>query len=137
MDSAERALNLFTAPTACIRHTPLIVCAIAISILAELSACSYVLQGQQYDAARTRIRLGIGTLKEYGKVWPVGGQTLSEVKTIAREVFAMAAQRNSPSNGTHPDPALMDFAPSWDIQSYFDEFGTLDYLNLLEISSQN
>lgn len=137
MDGAERALNLFTAPTACIKHTPLVVCAIALSILAELSACSYVLQGQQYDAARTRIRLGIGTLKEYGKAWPVGGQTLSEVKTIAREVFAMAAQRTSPVEQSQSNSAVLGFAPSLDIQSYFDEFGALDYLSLLELPEQN
>jgi hypothetical protein len=137
MDGAERALNLFTAPTACIKHTPLMVCAVALSILAELSACSYVLQGQEYEAARTRIRLGIGTLKEYGKVWPTGSQTLSEVKTIAREVFAMTAQRTSQIDRDHSCLVPLDFAPSLDIQSYFNEFGALDYLSLLEVPPQN
>jgi hypothetical protein len=133
MDGAERALNLFTVPTPCVKHTPLMVCAVALSILAELSACSYVLQGKEYEAARTRIRLGIGTLKEYGKTWPVGGQTLSEVKTIAREVFAMKAQRTSPLDGTSPEFPPLDLAPSLDIQTYFNEFGALDYLSLLEV----
>ena len=133
MDGAERALNLFIAPTPCVKHTPLMVCAVALSILAELSACSYVLQGKEYEAARTRIRLGIGTLKEFGKTWPVGGQTLSEVKTIAREVFAMKAQRTSPMDGTSPEFTPLDLAPFLDIQTYFNEFGALDYLSLLEI----
>lgn len=137
MDGAERALNLFTAPTACIKHTPLLVCAVALAILAELSACSYVLQGEEYAAARTRIRLGIGTLKEFGRIWSVGDQTLSEVKTIAREVFAMAAQRTSPVDAVDFNPTSLDFAPSLDIQSYFNEFGAFEYLNLLETPTLN
>jgi hypothetical protein len=134
MDGAERALKLFTAPTSFAKHTPLMVCAIALSILAELSACSYVLQGREYEAARNRIRLGIGTLKEYGKAWPVGGQTLSEVKTVAREVFALASSRTTETDDVADFPIL---APSIDVQSYFDEFGALDCLNLLEDPGQN
>jgi hypothetical protein len=133
MDGAERALNLFTSPTPCVKHTPLMVCAVALSILAELSSCSYVLQGKEYEAARSRIRLGIGTLKEYGKTWPVGGQTLSEVKAIARKVFATKVQRIDPVDETSIEFPPLELAPSLDIQGYFDEFGALDYLSLLEM----
>lgn len=137
MDGAARALNLFTAPTNFLKHTPLMVCAIALSILAELSACSYVLQGREYEAARTRIRLGIGTLKEYGKTWPVGDRTLSEVKAIAREVFAMDAPRATPIDGAVVDFSPLQLAPSMDVQAYYDEFGALDCLSLFEVTGQN
>jgi len=126
MDGADRALTLFTSPTLFVKHSPLMVCAVALSILAELSACSYVLQGRQYEAARTRIRLGIGILKEYAKTWPVGGQTFQEIKTIAREVFAMAAQRINTVDGTTVDPPTFEVAPLQDVQTYMDEFGSLD-----------
>lgn len=115
----------------------MIVCGVVLSILAQLSACSYVLQGTQYDTARNRIRLGIGTLKEYGKIWQVGHQSLVEVKNIAREVFAMAASRklqaeevNFASDAVQPIDVL-------DIQSYFDEFGALDYFSMLDIPTMS
>ena len=118
----------------------MVICGVVLAVLAQLSACSYVLQDAEYEAARNRIRLGIGTLKEFGKTWPVGNQSLIEVKGIAREVFAIAeakknwtpeAQQISESkvienlNGTAIHPM--------DIQSIFDEFGALDYLSMLDV----
>jgi hypothetical protein len=115
----------------------MIVCGVVLSILAQLSACSYVLQGAQYDAARNRIRLGIGTLKEYGKIWQVGHRSLVEVKNIAREVFAMAALRKIQVE----EPDFLPDAPqpgeALDIQSYFDEFGALDYFSMSDIPTSS
>ena len=93
LSAAEAALRIFTLPTPLVNHTPLVICGVALSILAQLSACSHVLHGAEYEAARNRIRLGIGTLREYGRTWPVGTQTLGEIKMIAREVFAQAEER--------------------------------------------
>lgn len=111
----------------------MIVCGVVLSILAQLSACSYVLQGPQCDAARNRIRLGIGTLKEYGKIWPVGHQSLIEVKKIAREVFAMAVSRKIQIEEPDFLSDAMQLSEPLDIQSYFDEFGALDYFSVLDI----
>jgi hypothetical protein len=113
----------------------MVVCGVVLSILAQLSACSYLLQGAQYEAARNRIRLGIGTLKEYGKIWAVGRRSLVEVKSIAREVFATAESRKRQDDEMELDLNGFASANSLDIQSYFDEFGALDYLSMLDITS--
>jgi len=134
MDAAEKAINIFTLPGSLLKHTPMVVCGVVLSILAELSACCYILQGDPNEASRNRIRLGIGTLKEYGKAWPVGHQSLTEVKSIAREVFAMAASRKNlivEKTASYPNPP--ESFDTLDIQSYFDEFGALDYLSMLDM----
>lgn len=65
------------------------VCGVALSILAHLSACSYVFpKGEgEWSAARERIKLGIGALKQYGETWEVGQSTLMEIKRIAVAVL--------------------------------------------------
>lgn len=133
LDAAENAINLFTLPTPLANHTPMVVCGVVLSILAQLSACSFVLQDAQYENARDRIRLGIGALKEYGKIWQVGQQSLVEVKSIAREIFATAASRKLLDD--EPGFIMDDLQQndSLDIQSYYDEFGSLDYLSMLDI----
>lgn len=134
MDAAERAINIFTLPGSLLKHTPMVVCGVVIAILAELSACCYILEGDQNEASRNRIRLGIGTLKEYGKAWPVGHQSLIEVKSIAREVFAIASSRkNFMVEEALSCPNASGSLDTLDIQSYFDEFGALDYLSMLDM----
>jgi len=137
LSAAEGALRIFTLPTPLVNHTPLVICGVALSILAQLSACSYVLHGAEYEAARSRIRLGIGTLREYGRTWPVGSQTLGEIKMIARDVFAQAEERKKAEQQVLDDSQLT----IWNgLQE--DQFGdclgdmeTFDYLEMLVLEN--
>jgi hypothetical protein len=95
-----------------------------------------LLKGPEYVSARNRIRLGIGTLKEYGKIWPVGSQTLSEVKTIAREVFSMAALNSSTVDEMIVDLGGTESSGLLHIQSSLDDCGDFDYLALLDLPPQ-
>jgi hypothetical protein len=133
LDAAKRAIDIFTLPMPLVNHTPMVVCGVVLSVLAQLSACSYVLQGAEYEVARNRIRLGIGTLKEYGKIWPLGQQSLVEVKSIAREVFSMATTRKRSSIEPELNLDSFDAIDPLNIQSFFDEFGALDYLSMLDV----
>ncbi|KAH8590647.1 hypothetical protein B0O99DRAFT_302703 [Bisporella sp. PMI_857] len=133
LSAAEAALTIFTLPTPLINHTPLVVCGVALSILASLSACSWVLDGNEYEAARNRIRLGIGTLRVYGRTWPVGQRTLMEIKSIAREVFRMKDERKV------AEMAAVDLSfpelEGFDEQSYLGDWQTMEYPSIFDITS--
>jgi len=137
LSAADTALRIFTLPTSVVNHSPLVICGVALSILAELSACSYVLHGSEYEAARSRIRLGIGTLREYGRTWPVGKQTLEEIKMIARAVFAQAEERRSLEQELLYDPQV----GTWNelqqdgIEGYLGDLEGLEYFGMPDLEN--
>jgi len=107
------------------------ICRIALSTLANISACSYVLSGAEWYRTRDRIRLGLGGLKIFGEVWAIGRRTEKETKKIARHVFQL------------PRPG-MEMAGNFDFEMLgnesltgFEDLGTLDYLGLLDSDLQN
>ncbi|KAF7586651.1 hypothetical protein BBP40_008520 [Aspergillus hancockii] len=83
----EQFDELLTLPTNIATHTPFIICMIANTVIAHLSACRFVFQGQQLKLARERIRLSMGALKVLGGHWPMGRRTYQEVGIIAREIL--------------------------------------------------
>jgi hypothetical protein len=87
LKAAREGIGLFTLPGSCIAHSPLLICGVSLTLLAEISACRAKLHGDRHAAARERVRLGLGVLKAYGKVWSVGNRTLTEIQTIAREML--------------------------------------------------
>ena len=92
LEAAETAINLYALPISMLQHTPLGICGIALSTLANLSACAYVLSGTEWYRTRDRIRLGLGGLKKFGEVWRLSRKTESETKAIARAVFTLPRQ---------------------------------------------
>jgi hypothetical protein len=87
LEAAREGLGLFTLPGSCIAHSPMLICGVSLILLAEISACRSQVHGDRYAAARERVRLGLGVLKVYGKVWKVGNRTLTEIQAIAREML--------------------------------------------------
>jgi hypothetical protein len=92
LDAAENAINLYALPIPILQHTPIGICGITLSILANISACSYMLQGAEWYRTRDRIRLGLGGLKKFGEVWAVGRRAEMESKMIGRHVFVFPTQ---------------------------------------------
>jgi len=73
-------------------HSPFIICMIANTTLAHLSACRYVLPDQALKLAREKIRLNMGVLKALGGCWPLAKRTYREVGVIAREILCLEDQ---------------------------------------------
>jgi len=97
LEAAEAAINLYALPCPILDHTPLGICGLAISTLANLSACAYILTGAEWYRTRDRIRLGLGGLKAMGEIWQVSKRTEKETKQIARSVFALARPQDASS----------------------------------------
>lgn len=89
LEAVADAIGLFTVPTPFVSHSPLLICALTVSILAQLSACRFKLTGTAYEAARDRVRLGLGVIKAFSEVWAVGIATVKELQIIAREMLRL------------------------------------------------
>lgn len=85
--AANAISKLVTLPTPLIKHTPFFTCVLTLATVVHLSACSWLLSGDEGYLAKERIRLGIGALKTLDEVWGVAGCVLQQVKGAAREVF--------------------------------------------------
>lgn len=83
----ETLLGMMALPTPILKHTPLIICGVAMAIMGQMAACNLVLESNKAAEGRERIRLGIGALKEFTEVWPLGRRTNLEMKAIGRELL--------------------------------------------------
>lgn len=95
-------------------HSPIVTCALALSIMAQVSACNFVkgcsedgdsgegeregyedngfgkkLGGRSYESGRERIRLGLGALRSQRSVWGMAGRSVREVSGVARELLGV------------------------------------------------
>lgn len=87
--SANTIAKLVTLPTPLIKHTPFLSCTVTLACVVHLSACSWLLSGDEGFLAKERIRLGVGALKTLGVVWGGATEVLGQVKNVAREVFRL------------------------------------------------
>ncbi|KFY83029.1 hypothetical protein V498_08331 [Pseudogymnoascus sp. VKM F-4517 (FW-2822)] len=78
-------LGMMALPTAILKHAPLIICGVGMAIMGQMAACNLVLGSDK--AAEGRGRLGIGALKEFTEVWPLGRRTNLEIKAIGRQLL--------------------------------------------------
>ncbi|KAL8743431.1 MAG: hypothetical protein Q9190_004216 [Brigantiaea leucoxantha] len=74
-------------------HTPFVICMIANTTIAHLSACKHILRDQALKLAREKIRLNMGVLKALGDIWPLAERTYREVGVIAREILCLDVQQ--------------------------------------------
>lgn len=89
IQAANTISKLITLPCPLIKHTPFFTCVITLAAIVHLSACSWLLHGDEGFLAKERIRLGVGALKTLEEVWNVAGCVLMQVKGVAREVFSL------------------------------------------------
>jgi len=116
LEAAEISINLYTLPIPILQHSPLGICGIVFSTLANLSACAHILNGPEWYRTRDRIRLGLGSLKKFGEVWATSRRSERETKKIARSVFslprpgeALGSQEQQQSMQTIGDDRHFDF----------------------------
>ncbi|KAL7271926.1 hypothetical protein RUND412_005288 [Rhizina undulata] len=99
INAANTISKLITLPCPLIKHTPFFTCVITLGAIVHLSACSWLLTGDEGFLAKERIRLGVGALKTLEEVWSVAGCVLQQVKSVAREVFSLPAPMGSVGGG--------------------------------------
>ncbi|KAJ5152640.1 uncharacterized protein N7482_009118 [Penicillium canariense] len=98
--AVEKLEYLLTLPTNIEAHSPFIICMIANSTIAHLSACRFVWVGAKRAQCREKIRLTMGTLKRLSAHWMLGKRTYREIGLIAREILGLV--NNTPA----PEPPV-------------------------------
>ena len=138
LSSCDKMNELLTLSSRLKSHSPFIICMIANTTVAYLSACRHVLQGQELRLAREKIRLHMGTLKALGECWPLAKQIHHQVGTIAREILYLTDSDASPSTNqvtTNDQPGCEVAAPPlmFNLDSAFD----MIYFEELQAMSMN
>lgn len=68
------------------RHTPFFICALTLSSIVQLAACS-VKAGSMPDPSRDRIGLTIGVFKSLGRTWAISQSIMRQIKAVSRDVL--------------------------------------------------
>ncbi|KAE8357060.1 hypothetical protein BDV28DRAFT_126154 [Aspergillus coremiiformis] len=69
-----------------VKHTPFFICALVMSSIVQLAACS-VKAGQMPDPSRDRLTLTIGVFKSLGRTWAISQVIVRQIKAVARDVM--------------------------------------------------
>ncbi|GAD96579.1 hypothetical protein NECHADRAFT_51686 [Paecilomyces variotii No. 5] len=101
--STETQIRLLVLPVREFHHTPFITCMVSGGALAPLSACKFMLKGEDLAITRNQIRMTIGRLKTLGDIWPITARNVWEIQMIARQVLEFenqaASTRDMPKSG--------------------------------------
>ncbi|PGH02054.1 hypothetical protein GX51_04866 [Blastomyces parvus] len=89
LTAAERISSLLALPTTLVKQSQFIICMVALSTIVQLSAYIFDPNVAASRALKERIRVNLGALRAHEKIWPLGRKSLEEVKSIARQVFAL------------------------------------------------
>ncbi|KAJ5297350.1 hypothetical protein N7508_007599 [Penicillium antarcticum] len=71
-----------------IKHTPFFICALTLSSIVQLAACS-VKAGQMPDPSRDRLTLTIGVFKSLARTWAISQSIMRQIKAVSRDVMEM------------------------------------------------
>jgi hypothetical protein len=69
-----------------VKHTPFFICALVLSSIVQLAACS-VKAGQMPDPSRDRLTLTIGVFKSLARTWAISQAIMRQIKAVARDVM--------------------------------------------------
>jgi hypothetical protein len=123
LDAAEAVLHLQALPVPIMSHSPLSILGLPLCLAVYLSACTYILKGDDWYRARDRIRLGLGGLKKIGEVWAVARKAETEIKLMAQSVFGSP---RAPLQG------MGDFPTDFETFSV-EEFASQDDTNMMPL----
>ena len=91
------------------RHTPFFICALTLSSIVQLAACS-AKAGQMPDPSRDRIGLTIGVFKSLARTWAISQSIMRQIKAVARDVMEI---------GVRPSMDTLDLTSILDVNDRF------------------
>lgn len=87
LTSAENISSLIKLPASLIHHTPFFTCVVVTASVVHLSYWSFLVPDGQDDTIKQSIRLGVGTLQQYSKTWPIAHVVLGQVRGVAHTLW--------------------------------------------------
>lgn len=93
VNAASEMSSLASVDGPVIKHTPFFICALVLSSVAQLAACS-VKADRMPDPSRDRLTLTIGVFKSLGRTWAISKAIMMQVKAVARDVMGIGLRPN-------------------------------------------
>ena len=94
VNSANSLAALATLRSSIVKHTPFFICALVLSAVVQLCACS-IRAASSVEPRRDRIALIIGELKSLNTTWAISRRVMQQIKGVAREVLEIGVQPRS------------------------------------------
>ncbi|KAL7943860.1 hypothetical protein V8C42DRAFT_327027 [Trichoderma barbatum] len=87
INAAKNFVDLLTASSSPLTHSPFVMCMGSLAIATYLSGCEHILTGSELIHAKDRIRVFLGILKAFTKIWSQARRWSGEIKLMARVVL--------------------------------------------------
>ncbi|KAK1239846.1 hypothetical protein MKX08_007288 [Trichoderma sp. CBMAI-0020] len=87
ISSAKNFVDLLTASSSPLTHSPFVMCMGSLAMATLLSAYEHFLTGSELVHARDRVRVFLGVLKAFTTIWPQARHWSEEIKLMARVVL--------------------------------------------------
>ncbi|UKZ50466.1 hypothetical protein TrVGV298_004729 [Trichoderma virens] len=81
---------LILLPMRAAQLSPFVICMVACCTIAYLVASKFAFKAEEAEAARSRIRISLATLRMYEEIWPRAKKILMELKRIAQSILQPA-----------------------------------------------
>lgn len=94
-----------------VKHTPFFICALVLSSIVQLAACS-AKAGQMPDPSRDRLTLTIGVFKSLARTWAISQSIMRQIKAVARDVMDV---------GLRPDLGNLDLTTVLDNSRFWPQ----------------
>ncbi|KAJ3496943.1 hypothetical protein NLG97_g2288 [Lecanicillium saksenae] len=88
--------HLVLLPIRAVQLSPFIICMVACCTIVHLVACKVAFNAEETRAARSRIRVTLGTLKHYEDIWPRAKRLITDLKLIANDLLQTTTATASP-----------------------------------------
>lgn len=85
--AAKNFVDLLTASSSPLTHSPFVMCMGSLAMATHLSAIEHVLTGSELVHAKDRVRVFLGILKAFTTIWSQARHWSGEIKLMARVVL--------------------------------------------------
>lgn len=124
ISAAKNFVDLLTASSSPLTHSPFVMCMGSLAMATLLSAYEHFLTGSELVHARDRVRVFLGVLKAFTTIWPHARHWSEEIKLMARVVL-----ERQDGSGTLDISALQSMTNIADA-SFIEALGDVDILDI-------
>ncbi|KAL6692384.1 hypothetical protein J3F84DRAFT_383856 [Trichoderma pleuroticola] len=87
INAAKNFVDLLTTSSSPLTHSPFVMCMGSLAVATYLSGCEHILTGSELSHAKDRIRVFLGILKAFSRIWSQARHWSGEIKLMARVVL--------------------------------------------------
>ncbi|KAL6852088.1 hypothetical protein J3F83DRAFT_756902 [Trichoderma novae-zelandiae] len=109
INAAKNFVDLLTASSSPLRHSPFVMCMGSLAVATCLSSCEHILTGTEIVRAKDRVRVFLGILKAFTAIWSQARHWSGEIKLMAKVVF-----------GQQDEAGQIDFTPMHSMVNFGD-----------------